>query len=149
MIDTNDYYGDNIEEQRGGEELITDNNPDYSSVCVNLSGPCAERARAVTGRRCPHSGVGQDFLPRRRVTLTKTAGTREQKVEKLIRRCQIERIAEGYKRYSKETDFRAEIRKFWHLRIHFSTFRFRVMAVSVRVTLRRGKKSCPTSLWGH
>ena len=25
----------------------------------------AESARAVTGRRCPHSGVGEDFLERR------------------------------------------------------------------------------------
>jgi hypothetical protein len=25
----------------------------------------AESARAVTGQRCPHSGVGKDFLPRR------------------------------------------------------------------------------------
>ena len=28
-------------------------------------GPRAESARAVTGRRCPHSGVGEDFLERR------------------------------------------------------------------------------------
>ena len=27
-----------------------------------LSSPRAESARAVTGRRCPHSGVGEDFL---------------------------------------------------------------------------------------
>ena len=25
-------------------------------------GPCAESARAVTGRRCPHSWKGEDFL---------------------------------------------------------------------------------------
>ena len=28
-------------------------------------GPRAESARAVTGRRCPHSGVGEDFSARR------------------------------------------------------------------------------------
>ena len=27
--------------------------------------PRAESSRAVTGRRCPHSGVGEDFLERR------------------------------------------------------------------------------------
>ena len=35
----------------------------------------------------------------------------------------------------------------WHLWIDFSTFRFRVTGVFVRVTLRRSKKSCLTSLW--
>ena len=63
-----------------------------------LSSPRAERARAVTGRQCPHSGVGQDFLLRRRVPLTETAVTRKQKVEKSIRRCQSDRLREGYKR---------------------------------------------------
>ena len=63
-----------------------------------LSSPRAERARAVTVSQCPHSGVGQDFLLRRRVTLTETAVTRKQKVEKWIRRCQIDRLREGYKR---------------------------------------------------
>ena len=47
-----------------------------------LSSPRAERARAVTGRRCPHSGVGEDFLPHRRVPLMKMAVTRKQKVKK-------------------------------------------------------------------
>ena len=56
------------------------------------------RARAVTVSQCPHSEVGQDFLLRRRVTLTETAVTRKRKVEKYIRRCQIDRLREGYKR---------------------------------------------------
>ena len=43
-------------------------------------GPCAESARAVTGRRCPHSGVGEDFLGHRPGPLTKTGVTRERKV---------------------------------------------------------------------
>ena len=30
-----------------------------------ISSPRAESARAVTGRQCPHSGVGEDFLARR------------------------------------------------------------------------------------
>ncbi len=50
---------------------------------VTLSSPRAERARAVTVRQCPTvhcSGVGQDFLLRRRVTLTETAVTRKRKV---------------------------------------------------------------------
>ena len=33
-----------------------------SSVSLLLSSPRAESARAVTGRRCPHSGDGEDFL---------------------------------------------------------------------------------------
>ena len=32
---------------------------------AGLKGLRAESARAVTGRRCPHSGVGEDFLARR------------------------------------------------------------------------------------
>merc|ERR1712233_256499 len=63
-----------------------------------LSSPRAERARAVTVSQCPHSEVGQDFLLRRRVTLTETAVTRKRKVEKWIQRCQIDRLREGYKR---------------------------------------------------
>ncbi len=35
---------------------------------------------AVTVSQCPHSEVGQDFLLRRRVTLTETAVTRKRKV---------------------------------------------------------------------
>ena len=45
-----------------------------------LSSPRAESARAVTGRRCPHSGVGEDFLGHRSGRLTKTGVTRERKV---------------------------------------------------------------------
>ena len=37
----------------------------------------AESARAVTGRRCPHSGVGEDFLVHRPGPPTKTAVVRE------------------------------------------------------------------------
>ena len=33
-------------------------------LLINLSSPRAESARAVTGRRCPHSGRGEDFLSR-------------------------------------------------------------------------------------
>ena len=58
-----------------------------------LSSPRAERARAVTVSQCRYSGVGQDFLLRRRVTLTETAVTRKQKVKKSIQRCQIDRLA--------------------------------------------------------
>ena len=35
------------------------------SFNLKLSSPGAESARAVTGRRCSHSGVGEDFLARR------------------------------------------------------------------------------------
>ena len=40
------------------------------------------RNGAVTGRRWPHSGVGQDFLLHRRAPLTKTTITRKQKSKK-------------------------------------------------------------------
>ena len=75
----------------------------HNSLSKLLSSPRpkgerASRARAVTVSQCPHSEVGQDFLLRRRVTLTETAVTRKRKVEKWIRRCQIDRLREGYKR---------------------------------------------------
>merc|ERR1712074_417202 len=75
--------------------------PKLSSPRAKRASPKGERAshaRAVTVSQCPHSEVGQDFLLRRRVTLTETAVTQKRKVEKWIRRCQIEAIAEGYKR---------------------------------------------------
>ena len=60
-----------------------------------LSGPRAESAGAVTGRRCPHSGEGEDFLKGQLNLFTKTAVTPEQKVKKLIPRWEINRHAEG------------------------------------------------------
>ena len=47
----------------------------------HLSSPRAKRAspKAVTVSQCPHSEVGQDFLLRRRVTLTEIAVTRKEK----------------------------------------------------------------------
>ena len=47
---------------------------------IILSSPRAERSRAVTVSQCPHSEVGQDFLPRRRIALTEMAVTRKRKV---------------------------------------------------------------------
>ena len=55
----------------------------------------AESARAVTGRRCPHSGVGEDFLALRLCFFTKSVVSLKQKVEKSIRRCKINRLGEG------------------------------------------------------
>ena len=46
----------------------------------DLKGLRAESARAVTGRRCPPSGVGEDFLARRTGPLMKTGVTWKQKV---------------------------------------------------------------------
>ena len=42
----------------------------------------AESAKAVTGRRCPHSGKGEDFLTGQPDFFTETAVTPERKVEK-------------------------------------------------------------------
>ena len=70
-------------------------------VKINLTSPClisccqfwqlcsphAMSAGAVTGRQCPHSGVGEDFLMRRPFLGN----------VKSIQRWQIDRLAEGYK----------------------------------------------------
>ena len=58
----------------------------------------ADSARAVTGRRCPHSGEGEDFLPRQMGPLTKKVVTQKRNVKKSIRRWQNDRNAEGNKR---------------------------------------------------
>ena len=42
----------------------------------------AESAGAVTGRWCPHSGEGEDFLMGQLIFFTKTTVTPERKVEK-------------------------------------------------------------------
>ena len=55
----------------------------------------AESARAVTGRRCPHSGRGEDFLMGQLNFFTETAVTLERKAEKLFPRWEINRHAEG------------------------------------------------------
>ena len=57
----------------------------------------AESARAFTGRRCPHSGRGEDFLTGQLNFFMKTAVTPERKVEKSISRWEMNRHAEGYK----------------------------------------------------
>ena len=60
-----------------------------------LSSPRAESARAVTGRRCPHSGRGENFLSRQPDFFTETAVTPERKVEKSFPRWEINRHIEG------------------------------------------------------
>ena len=58
-----------------------------------------ESARAVTGRRCPHSGKGEKTFWRvNRVFFTKTAVTRERKVEKSLPRWEVNSPSKGYKR---------------------------------------------------
>ena len=57
----------------------------------------AESARAVTGRRNSHSGVGEDFLTGQLNFFTKTAVTPEWKVKISIPRWEINCHAEGYK----------------------------------------------------
>ena len=53
------------------------------------------RARAVTGRRCLHSGEGEDFLMGQLNFFTETAVTPERKVEKSFPRWEINRHVEG------------------------------------------------------
>ena len=69
-------------------------------IIHNLSSPKglrAESARAVTGRRCPHSEEGEDFLTGQPDLFTETAVTPEQKVKKSFPRWEINRHAEGKK----------------------------------------------------
>ena len=55
----------------------------------------AESARAFTGRRCPHSGKGEDFLTGQQIFFMETAVTLERKVKKSFPRWEINRHAEG------------------------------------------------------
>ena len=55
----------------------------------------AESTRAFTGRRCPHSGRGEDFLTGQLNFFTETAVTPERKVEKSFPRWEINRHVEG------------------------------------------------------
>ena len=73
----------------------SDKNCTFLTGWLPLSSPRAESARAVTGRRCPHSGEGEDFLMGQLNCFTKTAVTPERKVEKSIQRREINRHAEG------------------------------------------------------
>ena len=66
--------------------------PDQSSTPKDLRD---ESARAVTGRRCPHSGRGEDFLTGQLNFFTETAVTLERKVEKWFPRWEINRHVEG------------------------------------------------------
>ena len=71
----------------------------YILLCFSFlssqKGLRAESARAVTGRRYPHSGKGEDFLTGQLNIFTETAVTPEQKVEKSFPRSEINRHAEG------------------------------------------------------
>ena len=64
---------------------------------VGPKGLRAESARAVTGRWCPHSGEGEDFLSHQPDFFTKTAVTLEWKVGKSIPRWEMNGLSEGYK----------------------------------------------------
>ena len=66
--------------------------PDQSSTPKGLRD---ESARAVTGRRRPHSGEGEDFLTGHPDFFTVTAVTPERKVEKSFPRWEINRHGEG------------------------------------------------------
>ena len=68
-----------------------------SPLLMLLSSPRAESARAVTGRRRPHSGVGKTFWRVDQVFFRKTTVTQKQKVEKLIPRCEMNCLSKGYK----------------------------------------------------
>ena len=52
----------------------------------------------VTGRRCPHSGEGEDFLTGQLNFFTETAVTPERKVEKSFPRWEMNGLSEGSER---------------------------------------------------
>ena len=58
----------------------------------------AESARAVTGRRCPQSGEGEDFLAHQLFFFMKTAITLDRKVKNSVSSWEMNRLSEGYKR---------------------------------------------------
>ena len=66
------------------------------SILYNLCNPAG--ARAVTGRRCPHGGKGEDFLTGQPDFFTETAVTPERKVKKSFPRWEMNGLSEGYKR---------------------------------------------------
>ena len=69
-----------------------------SSPLAKRAGPKglrAESARAFIGRRCPHSGRGEDFLTGQLNFFTETSVTLEREVEKWFPRWEIDRHAKG------------------------------------------------------
>ena len=76
-----------------------------------LSSTRAESARAVTGRQCPHSGVGEDFLARRPGFFTKMALTRKWKVKNRSEgwKWLMKNLHKGYKIWGRM----AKIGNFW------------------------------------
>ena len=69
----------------------------FSSPRAKHAGPKglrAESARAFTGRQCPDSGKGEDFLTVQPDFFTETAVTSERKVEKSFPRWEINRHVE-------------------------------------------------------
>ena len=100
------------------------------SVNIQLSSPRAkhagpkglraESARAVTGRRCPHSGVGEDFLARRPGSPHENGCNSETKSRTIDPKVPKRNQRRGLRAplcqkkgsHTKKTDFRAKIRIF-------------------------------------
>ena len=86
-----------------------------------LSSLRAESARAVTGRRCPHSGVGEDFLVRRPGPLMKmgVTGTKRSKINLKVPNGRYRRrLQTGHQR--NPGNFRAQIQTLGQKNIQFS-----------------------------
>ena len=69
--------------------------PYLDTLRYTLSNLRAQNARAVTGRWCPHSGKGEDFLTGQLNFFTETAVIPERKVKKSFPMWEINRHAEG------------------------------------------------------
>ena len=91
--------GDEDADQATTVEPVTTTRPDMNNRLTPEGnypkGLRAESARAVTGRRGPHSGKGEDFLTGQLNFFTETAVTPERKVEKSFPRWEINRHVEG------------------------------------------------------
>ena len=70
----------------------------YKRIYIHPKGLGAESARAVTGRRCPLSGEGEDFLTRRPSFFYEYSHNSGSKSRKLLPRYEMNSHSEGYKR---------------------------------------------------
>ena len=90
--DNDEWDSDNV---RISQLIGLLNNSYHIGIIQPAKGLHAESARAVTGRRCPHSGEGEDFLTGQLNFFRETAVTPERKVEKSFPMWEINRHAEG------------------------------------------------------
>ena len=93
------------------------------ALLVFIQGLRAESTKAVTGRQCPHSREGEDFLTRRPSFFYETAITWEQKVKKSFPMWEMNRLSGLLTKIGvvlQKSYFWAQKRDFWPKKTHFS-----------------------------